>query len=126
MGEVTALPIQLVAKAYANTGITLRVPILGLTMDITGVPLTDSGWDISWLSNEAGYLEGSAFPTWAGNTVLTGHVWDANNLPGPFIHLKNLKYGDLIEIEAWGMVYTYEVRSNSLIYASNINTVMQF
>ncbi len=125
VGEVTSLPIQPVEKAYANTGMTLRVPTLGLSMDIVGVPLTNSGWDISWLSNEAGYLEGSAFPTWAGNTVLTGHVWDANNLPGPFNHLRNLKYGDLIEIEAWGLVYTYEVRSNSLIGASNVNTVMR-
>ncbi len=64
MGEVTALNNQPVEKAYANTGITLRIPTLGLTMEIIGVPLTDSGWDISWLSNQVGYLEGSAFPTW--------------------------------------------------------------
>lgn len=65
-----------------------------------------------------GYLYGTAFPTMAGNTVLTAHVWNADNTPGPFAHLDELQYGDHFNINAWGQTYTYEVRSTSL-YSPN-------
>ena len=68
---------------------------------------------------------GSAYPTWAGNTVLTGHVWDANNHPGPFVNLSLLKYGDRIKIYAFGQVYIYEIRENRLVEPGNINAVMK-
>ena len=81
-------------------------------------------WDVTWLDDEAGYLAGSAFPTWTGNTVLTGHVWDAYNQPGPFAELKSLKYGDPFQIHAWGQTYTYEVRESKLVTKRNIKAVM--
>ncbi len=114
-GAVTILHEQPDAAAYSSPGITLGIPALGLSMPIVGVPLSGDGWDVTWLGRSAGYLEGSAFPTLEGNTVITGHVWDAANLPGPFAELKQLRYGDLVQIEAWGNTYTYEVR-NSRVY----------
>ena len=81
-----------------NNGATLIK--LGMSMSIVGVPQSDSGWDVTWLGNSAGYLAGSAFPTWAGNTVITGHVWDAFNCPGAFAELKSLGYGDQVQIHA--------------------------
>jgi LPXTG-site transpeptidase (sortase) family protein len=68
-------------------------------------------------------LYGSAFPTWAGNTVITGHVWDANNNPGPFAEIKDLRHGDQIEIQAWGQTYTYEVRENRIVTPKQVGTV---
>jgi LPXTG-site transpeptidase (sortase) family protein len=80
---------------------------------------------VTWLGNYAGYLYGSAFPTWTGNTIITGHVWSADNTPGPFANIKNLRYGDQIEIHAWGLIYTYEVRQSMLLWSSQVNTVFQ-
>ena len=114
-GMVIHLPPQPAAKAYTTTAMRLVIPALGLDLPIVGVPLTADGWDVSWLGEAAGWLEGSAFPTWNGNTVLTAHVWNANNTPGPFRHLRDLRYGDLIEIHAWGRVYVYEVRESLLL-----------
>ena len=71
------------------------------------------------LPKEAGWLNGSAYPTWSGNSVLTGHVWDALNQPGPFARLKELKYGDQIKIHIFGQIYTYQVTENTLISPSN-------
>ncbi len=68
------------------------------------------------LGNEAGWLEGTAFPTWEGNTVVTGHVWDAWNQPGPFADLKTLQYGDLITIHGFGEIHIYEVRKNETVW----------
>jgi len=124
-GRVTSLPKQPAAKAYAETAMILKIPKLGVSAPIVGVPQSENGWDVSWLGNSAGYLYGSAFPTWAGNTVITGHVWDAYNQPGIFSNLKTLKYGDPIQIHAWGQIYTYEVRESKLVTAKNVDAVLQ-
>lgn len=117
-GQVTVLPEQPASKAYASTDLVLEIPSLNQKMVIVGVPQTETSWDVSWLGNSAGWLAGSAFPTWDGNTVLTGHVWDALNQPGPFANLKNLKYGDQILIHAFGQTYTYEVRESKAVWAT--------
>ena len=124
-GSVTALPKQPTAKAYTETAMMLEIPKLSVSMPIVGVPQSESGWDVNWLGNSAGYLAGSAFPTWVGNTVITGHVWDAFNRPGVFAEVKSLKYGDQVEIHAWGQVYTYEVRESKLVTTKNVSAVLQ-
>ena len=124
-GSVTQLSLQPTTKAYTSTAMTLDIPKLGVSMPIVGVPQSGSKWDVTWLGNSAGYLAGSAFPTWTGNTVITGHVWDAYNRPGAFAELKNLKYGDQVEIHAWGQTYTYEVRESKLVTTKNTDVVFQ-
>ncbi|MCH7988569.1 MAG: sortase [Planctomycetes bacterium] len=90
--------------------ITLEIPNLGVVSQILGVPQYGDGWDVTWLSNQVGYLAGTAFPTWSGNTALTAHVNLSDGTPGPFARLVELRWGDEIIIEAFGQRYTYEVR----------------
>ena len=123
-GHITSLSQQPPAKAYTETAMMLNIPILGVNIPIVGVPQTENGWDVNWLGNNAGYLAGSAYPTWAGNTVITGHVWDAFNRPGAFSQIKSLKYGDQVQIRAWGLVYTYEVRDTRIISPQNIDAAL--
>ena len=103
----------------------LEIPKLGVDMPIVGVPLTGEGWDVTWLNEQAGYLEGTAFPTWPGNTALTAHVWNADNTPGPFIDLHTLQHGDWVEIHAWGQVYTYEVREVMQVRPDDLRALPQ-
>ena len=107
-GKVTTVGEQPAAKKYQASEITLRIPKLNVELGVTGVQKTDGNWDVSWLNGQAGYLEGSAYPTWAGNSVITAHVWDAYNNPGPFAGLKTLGYGDQVKIETFGKTYVYE------------------
>jgi LPXTG-site transpeptidase (sortase) family protein len=110
-GEVTLLPQQPAALAYGDLGdLWLEIPRLGVQTAIVGVPTSGGNWDVSWLGSQAGWLEGSAFPTLAGNSTLTAHVYDANGLPGPFLRLNQLWYGDRIIVHAFGQEYVYEVR----------------
>lgn len=112
-GRVTELAVQTGEKSYQKLGgMWLEVPALGMQTPIVGVPSVNGEWDVSWLGNNAGYLSGTAFPTWAGNTVITGHVWNADNQPGIFVDLRTLKFGDRVRIHAWGDVYTYQVAVN--------------
>ncbi len=99
---VTALPEQPLSSAYNSSGMVLTLPGLGVSAQIVGVPLESDGWNTSWLGNDAGYLEGSAFPTTVGNTVITGHIWTSMNKPGIFLNLNTLRFGDEVRIYAWG------------------------
>jgi LPXTG-site transpeptidase (sortase) family protein len=125
-GRITRLPERPAEKAYTALGdLWLELPSLGVQAPIMSVPAVGDNWDVTWLGDRVGYLEGSAFPTWQGNTVLTAHVWDANNQPGLFVDLKQLRYDDPIAIHAWGLEYRYKVRDNRLILPSAVDAVMQ-
>jgi len=124
-GMVTTLPVQPLSKQYSSTDLILSIPSLNVKTTIVGVPQTDNTWDVSWLGDNAGWSNGSAFPTWVGNSVITGHVWNADNTPGIFVNLKNLKYGDQIRVLAFGQTYIYEVRESQAVWPSQVNTVMK-
>ena len=117
---ITALPQQPANKAYTTTDIWVEIPSIGVNMPIVGVPLVDGDWDLSWLWNEAGWLNGTAFPGWDGNSALTGHITLPNGRPGPFAMLGNLKWGDKIIVHAYGTAYTYEVRETRTVSPDNM------
>jgi LPXTG-site transpeptidase (sortase) family protein len=125
-GVRTMLPGLNTANKYQDLGdLWLEIPTLGLQTSITGVPQTTSGWDISWLDNEAGWLNGSAYPTYSGNSVLTGHVYNSDGLPGIFANLNQLKYGDEVIVHAWGQQYIYSVRDVKTISPDNSTYVFK-
>ena len=115
VGSVTELAVQPADASYLETEMQLEIPALDVLIPIVGVPGTESGWNVTWLGEKAGYLEGTAFPTWKGNTVLTAHNYKSDGLPGPFNKLETLNYGDLITIHAWHQDYIYEVRTRDIV-----------
>ena len=118
-GVQTIVPAQPVDLAYRATDIWLEIPRLGLKIPIVGVPLAQDDWDLTWLWNEAGWLEGTAFPSWSGNSVLTGHVTLPNGQEGPFAEIGKLKWGDRVIIHAYGATFEYEVRQNRTVSPLN-------
>lgn len=125
-GRITKLPEQPAALNYTSVGkMTLEIPDLGINLPIVGVPLTDTGWNLTWLGNNVGYLDGTAYPTWAGNTILTAHVMDAANAPGPFANLKDLKIGERIYIHANGFKYVYQIEINKLALSSDASSAFE-
>lgn len=113
--EGTQLPQQPVEKSYSNPdSFWLDIPSLGVVSNIVGIPQLADGWDVTWLGQDVGYLYGTAYPTWPGNTTLTGHVIDESGLAGPFVNLASLRWGDQLLIHTRDMDYVYEVRSISL------------
>jgi LPXTG-site transpeptidase (sortase) family protein len=120
--KITTLPPQPATLDYAQLGdIVLELPSLNVKSTIVGVPQSNGEWDVTWLGNNTGWLNGTAFPTWNGNSVLTAHVTNASGLEGPFAALKSLKYGDQIIIHMGGAKYVYEVRNSRLArpYSTN-------
>ncbi len=124
--KVTSLPAQPASLAYTDLGsIWIEIPSQNIKSAIVGVPKTKNGWDTSWLANDTGWLNGTAFPTWEGNSVLTAHVTNSNGLPGPFANLKELKYGDQIIVNLYGQQYIYEVRNTRMVRPTTTNFALE-
>jgi LPXTG-site transpeptidase (sortase) family protein len=111
----TKLSAQPEHRLYAATDVKLEIPSLGVKLPIVGVPKKNGTWDVAWLGKQAGWLEGTAFPSWSGNSVLTSHVYASNGLAGPFVNLNKLKYGDQIIVHAYGQKYIFEVQTNQVV-----------
>ncbi|HEX2997235.1 MAG TPA: class F sortase, partial [Anaerolineales bacterium] len=111
-GVVTKLPNQPNSYRYTDLGkFWIEIPDLNLRLPIVGVPLTNAdGWDLTWLGMQAGWLQGTAYPTHTGNSVITAHVFDAEGLPGPFVNLGKLHWGQKIIVHLDGQKYIFEVR----------------
>ena len=121
--SMTLLPPQDV-NYTERQGLRLEIPQLQVELPIVGVPMADGEWDVTWLGDKAGWLEGSAYPTWKGNSVITGHVWNADNTPGVFSELHTLKWGGEVVVHLAGQDYIYEVRSVKTVSASNVNAML--
>jgi LPXTG-site transpeptidase (sortase) family protein len=120
---ITTLPQQPADKLYSETDVRIEIPNIGMNIPIVGVPLVNSDWDVSWLWQQAGWLNGTAFPGWQGNSVLTGHVTLPNGKSGPFEGIGKLKWGDKIIIHAYGSVYTYVVRETRTITPKDMSVL---
>jgi len=119
-GRLTVLPSLPSDWAYATYGeLRLEIPALGVEMPILGIPRTASGWDVTWLWDQAGYLNGTAFPTWSGNSVITGHVSLPDGSEGPFAGLEQLRFGQAVIIHGWGLRHIYEIRGVDLVTAED-------
>ncbi len=124
--KVALLPVQPKDKAYKSLGeIRIEIPTLGINYPIVGAMIDKNTWDLTWLKDSVAYLEGSAYPTLAGNTVLTAHVLDANNNLGPFSDIKGLQAGQMIYIHANRQIYVYQVQENQNIFPTNISAAFK-
>ena len=113
-GRVTRLDVS-PRPVDAATSLTLEIPVLQVKTAIVGVPSSNGTWDVSWLQNQVGWLNGTAYPTWKGNSVLTAHVTNADGKPGVFSRLKALGVGEYVFIYHSGYRYTYKVVSNAFV-----------
>ena len=123
-GRITTLSPQPAEKAYTNSGgVVLEIPELGLKAEVVGVPLSEDGWETTWLWNQVGWLEGTAFPSWSGNSGIAGHNILPSGRAGPFYSLDQLGKGDEIWVRAFGDVYVFSVRNVSLVGPKQIDSL---
>jgi LPXTG-site transpeptidase (sortase) family protein len=86
----------------------LEIPTLGLELPIVIVLKDGSGWDISDLGMNVGWLENSAGLVQAGNKALIGHLDLVNSKKGPFFNLDQLKVGDEVIVTSDGFKMVYQ------------------
>lgn len=114
--KITLLPSQPEESIYeVYEDVSLQIPALQMDIPILGIPKVNGAWDVSWLGDASGWLNGSAYPGMTGNTVIVGHVYMPSGLPGPFVNLETLKWGDKIYIHEGGQTLTYIVETVDIL-----------
>lgn len=106
---------------YDALDLRMEIPVLGVNTSIVGVQIVRGGWNVSWLQHQAGWLNGTAYPTWDGNSVLTAHAFTEDGKPGIFSSLKHLGTGEYVYVYSAGYRYTYQVVSNDLLQSSDVS-----
>ncbi len=91
--QATATPRRKLPFRVAAANVNLLAEIVPLYFDMN----LDT-WNLDYLYNQAGHLEGTANLDEGGNFVLAGHVELGDGKPGPFARLGELRPGDLISI----------------------------
>ncbi len=114
-------PPKMLVNSPSISDLWLEIPSIGVYAPIVGIAQNEQGWDISWLWDQIGYLYGTAFPTWQGNTALVGHVNLPNGQPGPFANLPQLTPSNKVIIHAWGKRYIYVVRETLTVFADDLS-----
>jgi LPXTG-site transpeptidase (sortase) family protein len=109
--------------AYAATDLRIEIPSANVNLPIVGVDRKDGDWDVSWLHDQAGWLSGTSYPTWSGNSVLTAHSVNTDGKPGVFSKLKYLAVGEYVFVYSDGYRYTYKVVSNELVQPTDTSVM---
>jgi LPXTG-site transpeptidase (sortase) family protein len=123
---ISSLPEQTPQDAYQSLGdVWVEVPALSLKSSVVGVPFKDNTWEVSWLQDDLGWLDGSSFPGMDGNSILAGHVYDSNGQAGPFASLSSLRWGDQIIVHVFGEQYIYEVRTVKRWVSANDMSILK-
>ena len=125
-GVITKLPKQRVDYSVYSQ-VRVKIPALGINAEVLGVPKSDGDWDVSWLGDNVGWLQGTAWPasSKAGNAVLTGHSYNYLGKPGVFANLDRLGYGAMITVSAYGENYTYMVEDVETVFADTPRVMSQ-
>jgi LPXTG-site transpeptidase (sortase) family protein len=100
---------------YETMSLTLEIPVIKVKAPIVGVESKNGDWDVTWMQDQVGWLHGSAYPTWKGNSLLTAHVVNADGKPGVFSQLKYLGLGEYVFVYHSGYRYTYQVIANDFV-----------
>ncbi|MFQ3535115.1 MAG: sortase [Aggregatilineales bacterium] len=91
--QPSPLPSRQLPFRVAAASVNLLAEIVPLYFD-----MKIDTWNLDYLYNQAGHLEGTANLDEGGNFVLAGHVELGDGQPGPFARIGELRKGDLISI----------------------------
>ena len=108
------------ALSYEPVRLLLQIPALSLETELVSVPLIDNTWQVEWLGNRAGVLEGSAMPG-EGYSFIAAHNTLNSEEYGPFALLSTMEPNDLITVNSEdGTMKLFRVYANELINANDV------
>jgi LPXTG-site transpeptidase (sortase) family protein len=110
------------ATIFAEAKLTISIPAIEVEASVVDVNLKQFAdgsvtWDVSRLTNEVGYMVGTAWFNSGGNVVLGAHSELAMREPGVFYDLDKLQPGDDIYVQEDNAEWHYVV--TDVIYVSN-------
>ncbi len=108
---------------YKPLGMILELPTLDVLSKIVVVPVLDNEYEVTWLGNDVGMLEGSAKPG-QGTVILATHNHLNDVQAGPFAMLSYLKEGEQVFIrDKRNNILRYSVYANVKVAETDFETV---
>ena len=100
---------------YRPLDMRIMIPALNVDTELVTVPETESSWEVQWLGDRSGLLEGSALPG-EGISVAAAHNTLNSTEYGPFALLGTLKVNDRIMVSNGdGSMMLFRVYANELL-----------
>jgi LPXTG-site transpeptidase (sortase) family protein len=125
--ESTATPLPTTATPPTATleipEYRLFVPSLGIYTSVVEIFRHNTAWDISFLGNNAGHLEGTASMDTSGNIVLAGHVERADGSRAVFSQLGDLALGELVVLQIPSGERRYQVTEVKTVEPSDLSAL---
>jgi LPXTG-site transpeptidase (sortase) family protein len=92
----TFTPVQVASlpSATPRPQATIFLPTAGITAPVIEVYLDGQSWDVKYLGQNAGHLQGTAWFGQPGNIVLAGHVEMPDGRAGIFAGVSKMNLGD--------------------------------
>jgi len=98
-------------KPIITTPLSMKIKVIGLSLNLVPVGLDDEGvmeTPTNWL--EAGWYIKGGMPGEPKNLIINGHFDTNTGAAAAFYNLKNLKFGDVVEVkDKYGRIFNYKV-----------------
>ena len=108
---------------YRPLGMRILIPTLNVDTELVTVPETESSWQVQWLGERTGLLEGSALPG-EGISVAAAHNTLNRSEYGPFALLGTLEVNDRIMVSGRdGSMKLFRVYANELLDPDDMERV---
>lgn len=122
--RITTLAPQPAEITYQDLGnYQIEIPAFDITSSIVGVPRVEDSWEVQWLGDKTGLLEGSDLPG-EGLTVVAAHNHIDSGKAGPFAFLSELAENDRVFVrKPGGELLQYAVSENLLLEPDNFAAV---
>lgn len=108
----------LTPPSRAYEGVSIHIPVLGVTSGIGEFTLNGRSWNINPWESGIGHLQGTGWFDAGGNIALGGHSWLPDQTPGIFANLHTVKAGDEVIVHVGGEERRYTV--------SNVKSVSMY
>lgn len=116
-GKISNKPASV---SYQPLNIELIIPSLDLYTEIVSLDIVDGEWQIEWLGENVGLLQGTQFPG-EGLSIIAGHNTLNQYEYGPFALLAGMEMGDRFFIRMNdGVLKIFEVCANEKIDSHDI------
>ena len=113
--HTAALPEQPGDLNYQPLRMHLQIPSLGMETELVTVPLVQDVWQVKWLGNRAGVLDGTAMPG-EGYSVVAAHNTLSGTEYGPFALLNTLEVNDAVMVSGSnGKMKLFRVYASELL-----------
>lgn len=119
----SAVTVASLTSATPRPQASLFLPTAGVTAPVIEVYLDGQSWDVKYLGQNAGHLQGTAWFGQTGNIVLAGHVEMPDGRAGIFAGMSKLNVGDPVILSLSDQQQRYSIASITKVQPDDLSVL---